>query len=57
MAHAATKEDAASPTGSTAADRMIRLLYLEIVRKDDYVQAMEKGPVAVSAAAGFDEHD
>ena len=31
----ATKEDAASPTGSTAADSMIRLLYLEIIRKDD----------------------
>mmetsp|Transcript_10293 Transcript_10293/g.22648 ORF Transcript_10293/g.22648 Transcript_10293/m.22648 type:complete len:134 (+) Transcript_10293:1403-1804(+) len=35
MVHAA-KEYAAGTTGSTAADSMIRLLYLEIVRKDDY---------------------
>ena len=34
----ATKEDAASPTSSTAAESMIRLLYLEIIRKDDYKQ-------------------
>ena len=37
MADAAA-EDAASSTASTAVDSMIRLLYLEIVRKDDYKQ-------------------